>query len=139
MKMSINEKGKTIWYILTSVLSIGFLVAKDLFCHWIKYIAHLQFTSPYMELWLYLMIWIPVLVAVLLFVKLLLQKNVSRKVSLIVNLILTVFMVCMICFLYPGGKLMLILETYRVTSFVFVLQICALGYDLFFRKEKVRI
>lgn len=133
-----NNRRQTIWYIFFSVLSVGLTMANDLFRHWIKYIAHLQFTSPYMELWVYLMIWMPVLVAVLLFVKLMLQQKVSRKWSLIVNLILTIFMVCVICFMYPSGKLTLILSTFQVTSFIFIVQLCALVYDLFFRKKRVQ-
>ena len=136
MKALMNEKKRAIWYVFFSVFSVGLPMASDLFCRWIKYTAHLGSISPYMELRIDLNLWMPVLAAILLFVKLMLQRNVSRKVSLTVNLILAAFMVCMFYFVYNGGKLMLVQGIFPVTSFIFILQICALGYDLFFRKQK---
>jgi hypothetical protein len=133
-----NSRRQMIWYVLFSVLSVGLPMASDLFCHWIKYVVHFGFLYPYGMLRLYLILWMPVLAAVLLFVKLMLQQKVSRKWSLMVNLILAVLMACMFYFIYPGRKLTSILGTFQVTSFIFVLQLCALIYDLFFRKKRIQ-
>lgn len=125
-----NVKNDMVIYAVVSLAAVAFIIAMD-----VTYNAYKQFYSfPKLAIMLYIIT--PIVVAILSYIKIMMQKRIPIRFSRIINSIAVVLLAIGVIAFYHPLSLFTLITRNLMTTFFFWLQLCALAYDLFFRREQ---
>ena len=97
-------------------------------------------TYQYVTITFLLSILTPILVSILFFIKILLQQSISVPFSRVINMVATILFVIGAPFLLKASSynlwyLLHFVLDYPMYTFIFYLQLCSFGYDLFSKRK----
>lgn len=125
-----KKRQSTIWYyVIVSIAVVILTILLDM-----RKITYRKYAS-----WTILMntfyLFITVAVSILLYIKILLQSKVSIKFSRIFNSTITILFILAINIIYRPLGFAWFMSTFTLTTVIFCLQLCAVIYDIIFRKK----
>ena len=130
-----NEKTLKLIYAVASFLGVVFIIVSVVTMELIMRFPPLRYEYP--RLAFNLDRTATIVVAVLTFIKIVLHRNVPIQFSKIINIVVVAIFVIGIILFYKDVVTFTFIYIFPVAVLFFCLQLCALVYDFFIRKDKV--